>query len=93
MVEKSNKFTWNPRKREQGKWEINNIKSDTDQKRFILTKGNKQYVGESLQISSKKKKITFRTIRVKFLEEKDKENFESIKNKRTHYFQRSNIKD
>lgn len=93
MVEKSNKFTWNPRKREQGKWEINNIKSDTDQKRFILTKSNKHYVGESLQISSKKKKITFRTIRVKFLEEKDKENFESIENKRTHYFQRSNIKD
>lgn len=23
MVEKSNKFTWNPRKREKGKWEIN----------------------------------------------------------------------
>lgn len=93
MVEKSNKFTWNPRKREKGKWEINNIKRVTDQKRFILTKGNKHYVEESLQISSKKKKITFRTIRVKFLEEKDKENFESIKNKRTHYFQRSNIKD
>ena len=33
------------------------------------------------------------TFRVKFLEEKDKENFESIKNKRTHYFQRSNTKD
>lgn len=92
MVEKSNKFTWNPRKREQGKWERNNIKRGTDQKLFILTKGNK-HVEEYLQISSKIKKITFRTIRVKFLEEKDKENFESIRNKRTHYFQRSNIKD
>ena len=30
MVEKSNKFTWNPRKREQGKWEINNIKSEKE---------------------------------------------------------------
>lgn len=41
MVEKSNKFTWKPRKREQGKWERNNIKKDSDQKLFILTKGKK----------------------------------------------------
>lgn len=71
MVEKSNKFTWNPRKREQGKWERNNIKKDSHQKLFILTKG-KKHVEESLQISSKIKKIAFRTIRVNFLEEKDR---------------------
>lgn len=53
MVENSNKFNWNPRKREMGKCARNNIKRDTDQKKFILKKGSKHYMEESLQIPGK----------------------------------------
>ena len=56
IVEKSNKFTWNLRKREQGKWEINNIKRVTDQKLLFYTDKRQQALCGRISANLKQEK-------------------------------------